>query len=81
MGKSILVIDTPSSCRHCALFGSALCREAGASPYNLPKPNQCPLRDIPYRLSEKEPFSACGVYAKGWNACIKKIMRGAVEIE
>lgn len=81
MSKSILVIDTPKNCRHCPVFESELCREAGASIYNLTSPDQCPLRDLPYKQDEKEPLSACGIYAKGWNACVNRILREAVEYE
>lgn len=81
MSKSILVIDTPKNCRHCPVFGGALCRQAGASIYSHARPNWCPLRDIPYELDTKEPLSAQGIYAKGWNACVNEILREAVEYE
>ncbi len=81
MEKSILVINTPKNCRNCPVFGGELCREAGASIYNLTSPDRCPLRGAPYKLDEKEPLSAHGVYAKGWNACVDEILRGAVEDE
>ncbi len=81
MEKSILVMNTPLNCRHCPVFGGELCREAGASIYNFTRPDQCPLRGVPYKRDEKEPLSACGVYAKGWNACVNEILREAVEYE
>lgn len=81
MEKSILVIDTPKNCRHCPVFGGELCRGAGASIYNFTRPDRCPLRGVPYILDEKEPFSAHGFYAKGWNTCVNEILREAVEYE
>lgn len=81
MSKSILVIDTPKKCRDCPIFGGDLCRELGASIYNFDRPHLCPLRDTPYTLDEKEPLSAAGIYAKGWNACVNEILRKAVEYE
>ena len=81
MNKSILIMNTPKNCRHCPVFGGGLCKEAGASIYNFTRPNRCPLRDAPYKRDEKEPLSAYGVYAKGWNACVNEILREAVEIE
>lgn len=81
MNKSILVMDTPKKCQYCPIFGGDLCRAAGASIYNFTRPDLCPLRDVPYKLDEKEPLSAHGIYAKGWNACVNKILRGAVEYE
>ena len=81
MSKSFLALDTPKCCRECPVFGGDLCRVAGASIYNFTRPDPCPLRDVPYKLDEKEPLSAHGIYAKGWNACVNEILREAVEYE
>lgn len=81
MSKSILVMDTPKNCRYCPVFGGELCKEAGANIYNFTRPNRCPLRDVPYKQDEKEPLSAHGIYAKGWNACVNRILMEAIEYE
>lgn len=90
MGKSILVIDTPKSCKECPC-GSAeetmsldfyCCCEVldcqiSEDKYDLEKPDWCPLQDIPeHKEVSDDPYCVGNPYDYGWNNCLDQIMNG-----
>lgn len=84
MSKSVLVINTPISCRDCiARSLSDDCnitnKSVGEHRYNKSKPDWCPLQDIPLKKNVRNfnissgDFEQKG-YQQGWNACIDEIL-------
>ncbi len=85
MSKSVLVMDTPESCRSCYLRGFTLnsqyCRW---KPRNIEdisiKPDWCPLKPLPEKMTI--PRGARNTddleYAAGYNTCINEITGGNV---
>lgn len=89
MSKAVLVLDMPSSCDECPLFGShysdMTCKANGRS-INYPYPKDerqdfCPLRN----LSEKKVLSGDVADIQkmgkelidiGYNACIDELLKG-----
>jgi hypothetical protein len=82
--KAILVLEMPSSCDKCPLFGShysdMTCRGNGRS-INYPYPKEvrqdwCPLRPIPDKKNRNN--RVVGDYLRGrsdgYNACIDEIL-------
>ena len=90
MSKSVLVIDTPESCRSCYLRGFTLalqyCKvESEQIKDTSIRPDWCPLKPLPDKMKvtglyNGEYFKAGGKppsYNKiGWNACIDAITGG-----
>lgn len=87
MSKAVLIMDMPSSCNKCPLFGShysdMTCRANGRS-INYPYPKEerqswCPLKPIPKKKDRevvKENYN--GGYSHGivhgYNACIYELL-------
>ena len=85
MSKAVLVMDMPSSCDECPLFGShysdMTCKANGRSiNYTYPKDERqvfCPLRELPEKKEDNANNSesfAC--FKLGYNACIDEISKG-----
>lgn len=88
MGKSILVIDTPKSCKECPCgsaeetmsFDLYCCCEVldcqiSEDKYDLEKPDWCPLQSMPEKADHPD-YCDNGRYDNGWNACLDKILNG-----
>ena len=86
MSKSVLVIDTPESCRSCYLRGFTLalqyCKvESEYIKDTSVKPDWCPLKPLPEKMKltgvyGREYFQSNGKmpsYKIGWNDCIDEI--------
>ena len=89
MSKSVLVIDTPESCRSCYLRGFTLalqyCKvESEHIKDTSVKPDWCPLKPLPDKMKltgvyGREYFQSNGKmpsYKIGWNDCINAITGG-----
>ena len=79
--KSVLVIDTPKTCKECPCQMMLVCvlADENIDEYvnpNETKPDWCPLRPLPSKLV---PFGYLdagnedGLYEKGYNDCIDEI--------
>ena len=88
MSKSVLVIDTPESCRSCYLRGFTLnlqyCRGKLKDIKDVStKPDWCPLKPLPEKKEYIVPIdnveSQKDIIAVGWNACIDEITGGEVD--
>ena len=80
MSKSILVIDTPSSCEKCNFQQFAICHAVRKSICGTPtdlksKPDWCPLRELPEK-KEIRLDHALHEYERGYNACIDELLKG-----
>lgn len=79
MSKSILVIDTPENCAKCPCFlevSTDCCGVNGKDIGSNSKPDWCPLRNLPGKMSmENQPFFDSS-YVAGRNACIDEILKG-----
>ena len=87
--KAILVLEMPSSCDKCPLFGShysdMTCRGNGRG-INYPYPKElrqdwCPLNPMPEKAEVSDCDELCDTddwydsgYADGYNACIDEIL-------
>ena len=89
MSKSVLVIDTPESCRSCYLRGFTLalqyCKvESEHIKDTSVKPGWCPLKPLPEKMKvtgiyNGEYFKAGGKppsYKIGWSDCFDEIAGG-----
>lgn len=82
MSKSVLVIDTPESCRSCYLRGFTLnlqyCRGKLKDIKDVStKPDWCPLMDLPEKDNGDYPANTSDTgFAEGWNQCIDEITGG-----
>lgn len=82
MSKSVLVIDTPESCRSCYLRGFTLnlqyCRgKLKDIKDTSTKPDWCPLMDLPEKDNGDYPANTSDSgFAEGWNQCIDEITGG-----
>ena len=89
MSKSVLVIETPESCRSCYLRGFTLalqyCKvESKHIKDTSVKPDWCPLKPLPEKMKltgvyGREYFQSNGKmpsYKIGWNDCIDEITGG-----
>lgn len=90
MSKSVLVMDTPEKCDDCNIraINLAWCQaeRKSTSHYSTGKPmderkrpDWCPLKPIPEKISEEEldMMATKGYdygYFDGWNACVDKII-------
>lgn len=86
MSKSVLVIDTPESCRSCCLRGFTLdLQYCKVEPKRIKdtsiKPDWCPLKPLPEKMKvtglyNGEYFKTGGKppsYKIGWNSCIDAV--------
>lgn len=79
MSKSVLVIDTPESCRSCYLRGFTLnlqyCRgKLKDIKDTSTKPDWCPLMDLPEKDNGDYPANTSDAgFVEGWNQCIDEI--------
>lgn len=89
--KAILIMDMPSRCADCPVChivdGNALCQPEiratsvqGRLTATYTKPDWCPLRKVPEKKDEnmKDDWMYNIAYKKGYNACIDKILGGAI---
>ena len=89
MSKAVLVMDMPSSCDECPLFGShysdMTCKANGRSiNYTYPKDERqdyCPLRELPEKKVLSGDVADIQKMGKelidiGYNACIDEISKG-----
>lgn len=82
MSKSVLVMNTPESCRSCYLRGFTLdlqyCRVKKKDIKDTSvKPDWCPLRPLPEKSTIENDMTdyQCGL-VNGWNDCINEITGG-----
>ena len=91
MSKSILIIDTPSSCKECMMACAGYHSDYCFVTRNIPsdighyartntKPKWCPLKPVPEKQYEGGSWTGSGYVAdefpNGWNACIEEILGG-----
>lgn len=81
MSKSVLVIDTPESCRSCYLRGFTLnlqyCRgKLKDIKDTSTKPDWCPLKPLPEKMTEIAITNRLNGIKTGWNNCIDAITGG-----
>lgn len=81
MSKSVLVIDTPESCRSCYLRGFTLnlqyCRGKLKDIKDVStKPDWCPLKPLPEKMTEIAITNRLNGIKTGWNNCIDAITGG-----
>lgn len=90
MSKSVLVIDTPESCRSCYLRGFTLalqyCKvESEHIKDTSVKPDWCPLKPLPERKEYIVPIDNVeaqkDIIAVGYNTCINEITGGEADGE
>lgn len=85
MSKSVLVIDTPESCRSCYLRGFTLdlqyCKvERKRIKDTSIKPDWCPLMDLPEKDNGDYPANTFDAgFVEGWNQCIDEIAGGEAD--
>lgn len=84
--KAVLVIDMPDKCNRCPLYihpqycGAEFCNHKEVSKYGANKPDWCPLRPLPERMTadlyyRKTPY-ICDWKERsyGWNECLDEIL-------
>lgn len=84
MSKSIIVIDTPTSCEECNLcagfMGKHYCPPRDTEVSKGERDCSCPLVAVPDKM---DPAKARGAYdtayIEGWNAFRRKILGGTDE--
>lgn len=81
MSKSVLVIDTPESCRSCYLRGFTLdlqyCKvERKRIKDTSIKPDWCPLKPLPEKITRVAITDHWNSIKAGWNNCIDAITGG-----
>ena len=82
MSKSILIIDTPNSCKDCPFFTgyySDHCTVKGLDIYEYVykkiKPEWCPLKPIPEKRTLYSGDPSVSAYeVRGYNRCISEIL-------
>lgn len=85
MSRSVLVIDTPESCRSCYLreftLDSQYCKvEQKRIKDTSIKPDWCPLMDLPEKDNGDYPANTFDAgFAEGRNQCIDAITGGEVD--
>jgi hypothetical protein len=76
-GKSVLVVDTPSSCKSCKFYDEWWCRIEDHCPEDDMGENGraiwCPLKPLPQK--KNTDFHPNIVYANGWNDCLEEITK------
>ena len=80
-GKSILVVDTPKTCKECRCQMMLVCVPAdeGIDEYvdpNTTIPEWCPLRPLPQKKDVPPNYGMMvgDPRGEGWNECLKKIL-------
>ena len=84
MNKSVLIIDTPDSCRECPLCWEDhityrdYCRITNDHIWTTAKPEWCPLKPLPekYDMDVVCARDFDGDYEYGYNTCIDEILGG-----
>lgn len=84
MSKSVLLIETPESCRSCYLCGFTLnlhyCRGKKKDIKDTSvKPDWCPLKPLPEKMTGVAQTDHWNSIKAGWNACIDEITEGNVD--
>lgn len=81
MSKSIIVIDTPTSCEECNLcagfMGKHYCPPRDTEVSKGERDCSCPLIEVPPRLSMNDPKSIG--FIEGWNSFRSRILGGSSE--
>lgn len=77
--KAILVIEMPSSCSECNLQQYGICHAVRkcitGTPTDLKsKPDWCPLKPMPEKISTRYNPARNPYTTEGYNACIDKIL-------
>lgn len=77
-GKSVLVIDTPKTCKECRCQMMLVCVPADEDideyvDPNTTMPEWCPLRPLPQKVYAEFPGSYEYGFLDGWNACLNEI--------
>ena len=81
MSKAILIMDMPESCGKCPCVNDAKtwclsCNRIASLLYE-PRPEWCPLGEVPEYRDEGEEFTVADYFrAQGFNACIDEILGG-----
>ena len=76
--KSILIIDTPKTCKECRCQMMLVCVPADEDideyvDPNTTIPNWCPLKSLPQK--KNTDFHPNVVYANGWNDCLEELKK------
>ena len=83
MSKSIIVIDTPTSCEECNLcagfMGKHYCPPRDTEVSKGERDCSCPLVAVPEKINVELVAPQRRERAKAWNNCIDKIMGGSSE--
>lgn len=85
MSKSILVIDTPTTCNKCPFITingilDTFCigfseKPIGSyEPHGIKRPDWCPLRDFPEKLDIDYYDDEKADFVDGYNTCIDEIL-------
>lgn len=80
-GKSVLVVDTPKTCKECPCQMMLVCVPANEDIDEYVDPNTtipewCPLKPLPQKLKlriQREWITDYDRYEIGYNACLDKI--------
>ena len=76
-GKSVLVVDTPNSCKYCKFYDEWWCKIKDRCPEDDMGENGiaiwCPLKPLPQK--KNTDFHPNIVYANGWNDCLEEITK------
>lgn len=87
MAKAVLIMDEmPECCADCSCgyFESGtkklnlICGATGEDANNVGKPDWCPLRELPEKISElKSGYEnlSTSIRRVGWNACLDEILK------
>ena len=85
MSKSVLVIDTPECCTVCRFVASTyylhctLVSNSGKIKDVNVRPDWCPLKPLPEKMTGVVLTEHWGGVKKGWNGCIDAITGGNVD--
>lgn len=83
MSKVILVMDMPMYCIDCpchfvddpSIWCGVVNRDLETNDIEIYKPEWCPLREMPEKAYHPD-YCDNGRYDRGWNDCIKEILKG-----
>lgn len=83
MSKSVLVVNTPRKCIGCQFFKSTYSLHCILASGNIEdiesKPDWCPLKPLPEKMTGVVLTEHWGGVKKGWNGCIDEITGGNVD--
>lgn len=84
MSKSIIAIDTPTSCEECNLcagfMGKHYCPPRDTEVSKGERDCSCPLVAVPEKIDPVKARGAYDVgYIEGYNTCLNKILEGTNE--